>query len=122
VSVAVVVAGRSQNGSTDHGFATSIGFHYGVLTLGCDRTEVGLQSNFRKKKERFPQESSSSVAYFSVSENVVLDHHIHHAKHHKFTTKNHSLHTTFSNNPQKMPVKQQNPGAIRLAPGSNFFL
>jgi hypothetical protein len=64
------------------------------------------------KNLRFPQENSVEVAHFSVFENMVLNHHIHHAKHHKFTTKKPPAHIQFSKTPSKMPVKQQNPGAI----------
>jgi hypothetical protein len=64
------------------------------------------------KNFRFPQESSSLVAHFSVSENVVLNRHIHHAKHHKFTTKKPPVGYVIFENTSKMPVKQQNPGAI----------
>jgi hypothetical protein len=43
----------------------------------------------------------------------------------QFTTtspqKNHQLHRTFPETPLKIPVKQQNPGADRLAPGLTFF-
>jgi hypothetical protein len=43
----------------------------------------------------------------------------------QFTTtspqKNHQLHRTFPETPLKTPVKQQNPGADRLAPGLTFF-
>jgi hypothetical protein len=57
-----------------------------------------------EKKLRFPQESSSQVAHFSVPENVVLNHHIHHANHHKFTTQKPPVaHPIFRNTPQKCP-------------------
>jgi hypothetical protein len=62
------------------------------------------------------------VAYFSAPENVVLSHHIHHAKHHKFTTKNHLLHTAFSKTPLKNARKTAKPRSNAARPGSHFFL
>jgi hypothetical protein len=64
----------------------------------------GVRKQLLQKKYRFPQESSYLVAYFSVFKNVVLNHHIHHAKapqiHHE---KPPAAHHIFQNNPQKCP-------------------
>jgi hypothetical protein len=42
-----------------------------------------------------------SVAYFSSSENRLLKHHVHHASHHKLTTKAPRFDTRFCQNPQQ---------------------
>jgi hypothetical protein len=73
------------------------------------------------KNLRFPQENSVEVAHFSVFENMVLNHHIHHAKHHKFTTKNHLLHATFSKTPLKNARKTAKPRSNLTRSGAQLF-
>jgi hypothetical protein len=81
----------------------------------------GVRKQLLQKKYRFPQESSYLVAYFSVFKNVVLNHHIHHAKHHKFTTKNHPLHTTFSKTTLKNARKTAKPRSNSTRSGVQLF-
>jgi hypothetical protein len=59
------------------------------------------------------------VAYFSTAKEWLFNVHIHHALHHKLTTKNHHLRTGFS----KIPLKNTSKNSKTPAqPRSYFFL
>jgi hypothetical protein len=60
---------------------------------------------------------------FSASKICPLRNHMHHAKHHKFTIKNHPPHIAFSKTPLKNARKNsKTPEQYHSLRGSTFFL